>query len=313
MAGFLRALIAFIRLGRPLFLAGGFVLYGLGAAMALYDGASLSLAALLWGQAAVTATQVMVHYSNDYFDLDADRANPSPTRWSGGSRILPEGRVAPRLALWAALLAFLAAVVATLVAALALRPGPLALPLLLLALFLAWSYSAPPLRLHSSGLGEAAGALLIAGLTPLVGYYLQAGQLGVTPLLAVTPLVLLQFVMLLVIGFPDARGDAAVGKATLVVRLGGARAARLLQLALVTFYLMLPLLWAAGLPALVVVALLLFTLPGTVWLAWRVGQGKWRELAWWNWFGFVSIGLVVGSALVMLAAFLASQPPVANG
>ncbi|HSM54972.1 MAG TPA: prenyltransferase [Candidatus Sulfomarinibacteraceae bacterium] len=306
MVDFLRALIAFVRLGRPLFLAGGFVLHGLGAAMALYDGASLSLAALFWGQAAVTATQVMTHYSNDYFDLDADRANPSPTRWSGGSRILPQGRVAPRLALWAALVALVIALIAALAAALALRPGPLALPLLLLALFLAWSYSAPPLRLHSTGLGEAAGALLIAGLTPLVGYYLQAGKLGPTPLLAVTPLVLLQFVMLLVVSFPDERGDAAAGKETLVVRLGGARAARLLQLILVVFYLMLPLLWAAGLPSLVIAALLIFTLPGMVWMAWRVGQGKWREPAWWNWFGFVSIGLVVGSALVMLAAFLVS-------
>lgn len=303
MRGFLSTLVYFLRLGRPLFLVGGFVLHGLGVVMALYDGADLRVPALVWGQVVVTATQVMTHYSNDYFDLAADRANPTPTRWSGGSRILAEGHIAPSLALLTAIGGAAVALGGALVLALSLRPGPLTLPLLILALVLGWNYSAPPLQLHSSGLGEMAGAILIAALTPLVGYYLQAGELAPTPLLAVIPLVLLQFVMLLVIEFPDAGGDAAVGKETLVVRLGGARAARLVQSVLVLFYVALPLLAAAGLPSLVVVVLAIYALPGMVWMAWRVWQGKWREPSWWNWFGFVSVALVVGAALVMLAGF----------
>lgn len=303
MRGLLSTLIYFLRLGRPLFLVGGFVLHGLGVVIALYSGVRLSVPALFWGQVVVTATQVMTHYSNDYFDLAADRANPTPTRWSGGSRILAEGHVAPSLALLAAVGGAAVALGGVLVLALSLRPGPLTLPLLILTLFLGWSYSAPPLRLHSSGVGEVVGAILIAALTPLVGYYLQAGQLALLPLLAVVPLALLQFVMLLVIEFPDARGDAAVGKETLVVRLGGARAARLLQIVLVLFYVTLPLLAAAGLPLLVVTTLTVYTLPGAVWMAWRVWQGRWREPSWWNWFGFVSVALVVGAALVMLVGF----------
>ena len=74
-----KKLLAFVLLGRPLFLVGGFVLHALGVAMALYGGAALNLAALLWGQIAISAIQWMTHYSNDYFDLDADRANPTPT------------------------------------------------------------------------------------------------------------------------------------------------------------------------------------------------------------------------------------------
>ena len=65
-------------------------------------GARLNLPALLWGQAAISAVQLMAQYSNEFFDLAADRANPTPTAWSGGSRVLVEGRLSPAVALAAA-------------------------------------------------------------------------------------------------------------------------------------------------------------------------------------------------------------------
>ena len=209
-----RWLIDFLRLGRPLFLVGGFVLHSLGATIALYQGATLHWPALLWGQIAVTATQLMTHYSNDYYDLAADRANLTPTRWSGGSRVLVEGGVQPAVARQTALLLGLVTLGAAGMLAFVWQRGPLTLPLLLLALLLAWGYSAPPMQLHSRGLGELVGAFLIPGLTVLVGYYLQAGRLTLLPLLAALPLCLFQFVMLVCIELPDAAGDAAAGKRT---------------------------------------------------------------------------------------------------
>ena len=301
----LRQTIYFLRLGRPLFLAGGVVLYLLGVAIALYEGASIDLKLLLWGQFTVTAAQIMTHYSNDYFDLNADRANPTPTRWSGGSGILPAGHISPIVALATAVIAGLLALGASLWLALAPPTGVLTLPILLLALTLGWTYSAPPLSLHSTGFGEIAAAVLITGLTPLVGYYLQTGHLSRLPLLAATPLVILQFIMLVLIEFPDARGDAAAGKKTLVVRLGPARAARLLQGVVAAFLLLLPLLLYAGLPPLVTGILVLFNTPALTWLVYRLRQGVWDQPDWWNWLGFTGIALVVGSSLVELAAFVA--------
>src|SRR5712675_1289307 len=95
----LRTITAFIRLGRPHFLAGGFILNALGVSMALYSGKPINWAALIWGQIAITSTQMMVHYCNDYFDLEADRLNQTPNNWSGGSRVLPEGKLQPKVAL----------------------------------------------------------------------------------------------------------------------------------------------------------------------------------------------------------------------
>lgn len=297
--------IHFLRLGRPLFLAGGVALYLLGVAIALYEGASIDLSVLLVGQLAVTATQIMTHYSNDYFDLAADRANQTPTRWSGGSGVLPAGLIRPRSALLAACLAGLVALCAALWLAFALPGAPLTLPLLALSLFLAWSYSAPPLQLHSTGAGELSAAVLIAGLTPLTGYYLQSGALSRLPLLAAAPLISLQIVMLLLIEFPDAQGDAAADKRTLVVRLGPPRAARLLAALLVAHGALLLLVALAGLPALAAGALALFNAPALLWLLWRLRQGAWAQPRWWNWLGFTAVAQVMGSALVQLAAFLA--------
>src|SRR5215212_10128227 len=241
-------ILSVLRMGRPHFLVGGLLLHWLGVAMALSNGAPLNLPALLWGQAAVTSIQLMTHYSNDYFDLAADQANPTPTHWSGGSRVLPAGWLAPRVALRIAIGLGIFALGVAVMLAITVQPGVRTFVLIAIALLLAWSYSAPPLRLHSRGLGELTTALLVSGMTPLVGFYLQTGRVGL-PVLGVLPLCCLQFAMLLTIEFPDAAGDAIAGKRTLVVRLGGARAARLLVLLLLAAYAGLPLLVALGLPS----------------------------------------------------------------
>lgn len=298
-----RRFCAFIRLGRFHFLAGGFVLHGLGVAAALYAGAVLDVQAFVWGQVAVTATQLMTHYANDYFDLEADRANRTPTRWSGGSRVLPEGKLSPNVAFATALILVLVALIAVLVLAWAVRPGLPSLALLLLAVLLAWGYSAPPLQLHSRGIGELTTAFLVPGLTPLVGYYLQSGRLSLLPVLAVMPLCCLQFAMLLAIGFPDEAGDRAVGKRTLVVRLGAARAARLWLAALLAAYALLPVLIFVGMPFQVGIAVAL-GLPFALWQGWRVWQGAWATPARWNSLVLWSVVLLVGTAAAELAAFM---------
>ena len=294
-------LLLVLRLGRPKFLVGGLLLHGLGAAMALSTGVRLSLAALLWGQAAVSSIQLMTHYSNDYFDLAADVANLTPTPWSGGSRVLAEGWVAPRLALWIALGLGTLALGLSLVLVV-VGPGKLTGLLIAVALLLAWSYSAPPLRLHARGLGELTTALLVAGLTPLVGFYLQTGDVG-RPLLGVLPLCCMQFAMLLAIEFPDVAGDRMAGKRTLVVRLGEATAARLHGILLLAAYGLLPLLVHLGLPPLVVASISLGA-PVAFWHARRVWRGAWADPARWTSLGFWAVTLLMGTTVVEILAFL---------
>jgi 1,4-dihydroxy-2-naphthoate octaprenyltransferase len=292
---------AFARLGRPLFLVGGVVFHAVGAAGALAAGARIDLAALLWAQAAVTATQLVTHFSNEYFDLAADRATRIATPWSGGSRVLSGGQLPPRVALRAAWACAALALASGLMLAWSTRAGRAALPLVLVALALAWSYSSPPLRLHTRTLGEAFGALLLAGLTPLLGYYVQAGWPPAAWVALVVPLAGLQFAMLVTVSLPDIEGDAAVGKKTLAVRLGRVRAARLAAIVSVGS-LVLPLVPSAvdaappALPALAIAA----WLPVGIWQGtrlWRLAGGSpWSSL------GFWAIGLVTGPAASFAAA-----------
>ena len=284
----------FIRLGRPLFLFGGLALHGLGVLAAVWSGASLNLYLLIIGQAAITSIQLMTHYSNDYFDLPADKANLTPTNWSGGSRILADNLIEPQLALRMAVACGALALACSLLLASSPVSGPFTLPILLLSIGLAWSYSSPPLRLNNHGLGEVGGALIITGLTPLVGFYLQAGELTLLPFLTVLPLCCLQFAMLLVINFPDAVGDRAVGKRTLVVIMGPEKASRLYLPAIILAYGSLPLLWLAGLPVLVALAVLVL-LPLAAWLSWRMTKGAWADKDQWNSLAFWSVALLMGT------------------
>lgn len=302
-------LLALIRLGRPRFLVGGVVLHAVGAALAWHEGAAVDLAALAWGQLAITAGQLLTHYSNDYFDVAADRLHAHRPRYSGGSRVLAAGELAPRWALAAALVALVVALGATAVLALVVRPGWVTAALFGLAIALAWGYSGPPLRLHGTGAGELAGAVLLAGITPLAGYHLQGGRdlVGAAALLA--PLVALQLAMLIVVSLPDAPSDGAAGKRTLAVRAGTRRAAGAAAAAYAAAYVGVAVLWVAG-ASLALIGAYAVGAPVAAWQAARLLDGAGTDPARWDRAAFWAIGLVVGSAVALAVAL--GWPALAN-
>jgi 1,4-dihydroxy-2-naphthoate octaprenyltransferase len=205
--------------------------------------------------------------------------------------------------LTAALLCGTAAVLAT-VGLAAASPAPfITFWLALLAIFLAWSYSSPPLWLNRRGLGEITGALLVPGLTTLLAFQVQAGQLALLPLLAVIPLCLFQLAMLLSVNFPDAFGDTQVYKRTLIVKYGVRWTERLFAAALVVAYVLTPVLVWFGLPGLVGLALLM-TAPIAVWQGWRIRQSAATDPAQWDALAFWSIGLLMSAAVLEIGAFL---------
>lgn len=277
---------ALIRLGRPLFLGGGFILFGLGAVVA---GKPIDLWRYIIGQCAVTAFQLMTHYANDYFDYEADQANQTPTKWSGGSRVLPAGELPRHVALVAAIVLAVLGLIAT---------AALGSKLLVVIVVLAWIYSAPPLRLCARGLGELDTALVVTVLVPLLGFQLQGG--GATNMLALTivPLALLQFAMLLAIEFPDAVGDAMTGKRTLVVRLGARRAAWLYVAITLLAFIWPAIAYACGLPGHVA-AVMAVPAPIAIWRVVRIAEHAQRaafeRLTFWAVFLLVST-----SALALL-------------
>ncbi len=220
----MRTVAAFVRLSRPKFLLGGFAGFALGVAVAAYRGVPISLAAYLGGQATVTAFHLMTHYANDYFDRHAD-VHTRPTAFAGGSGVLVTGALAPRVALAAAQTC---AALGTLgAAAFALAGNPLVTALSLTIGVLAWSYSAPPLRLSARGWGEVDTAIIVAVLVPLTGYAAMAGTVDQLAFAATFAPACAMLAMMIAVEWPDREADAAAGKHNLLVRFGAPAAGTL--------------------------------------------------------------------------------------
>lgn len=215
-----------LRLGRPHFLLGGVAFVGLGVALSWAAGARPAALDVALAQAVVTLAQWGVHYANEAHDVAADRANHQRTRLAGGTGLVVEGRVTQGEALRAARALFAAAVLAAL--ALAWRAPPslaASAPLLLLA----WGYSAPPLRLCGRGLGELATGVVVGALVPATALVPAGVPLHAWPWMLLVPLALQVAALVAVLSLPDAEGDAAGGKRTLAVRLGGKAVRRAVQ------------------------------------------------------------------------------------
>lgn len=269
MGALLARLRLLVRLGRPQFLVYSAVLVSLGGALSLTLGRPLAPWLLLQTLALVWTNHVMTHYVNEFFDLEADRANQSPTGWTGGSRVLAEGLLSPEVAIGAAVTLMLASV------AQALCLPDSARLVAWLGLALGWAYTAPPFRLNYRGLGELTVATVLLGLVPLITVQLQGvGELERYPWPTLVPAFLVQLVRMSVMNMADHDGDVAVGKGTLVVRLGPRRAAQLHALGQALALLWLPLAWRyLGMPTSVALALLL-TAPLGLWQARRVLRGE---------------------------------------
>lgn len=240
---------------RPAFLTIALAGCLLGFATALETAFSWPLALLTLLLAAVA--QAGVNVFNDYYDhlngtdaVNVDRLFP----FTGGSRFIQNGVMSPRQTLLYGLVLF-AGVIAGGLWLIETRGFGL-FWIGLAGLLIGWTYSAPPLKLNSRGLGEvcvAGGFLLI-----VVGAdFVQRGALSLTPWLVGLPYALLVTNILYINQFPDRNADIQAGKLHWVARMEPRIAARgywliLLAAALVQVWLVL----SDWLPALTLVSLL---------------------------------------------------------
>jgi 1,4-dihydroxy-2-naphthoate octaprenyltransferase len=164
--------------------------------------------------------QLGLNVANDVFDsrLGADDANVTPTRYSGGSRVIQYGLVSSRQMASLAIAFYLGAAAIGLVL-LAVRGSPALLAIGIAGFVISIGYTAPPLKLVYRGLGEVAVALGFGPLMLLGAYVVQTGgALAWEPVVASIPVALLVALILYVNEIPDRRGDSYAGKRTLPVR-----------------------------------------------------------------------------------------------
>jgi len=163
--------------------------------------------------------------ANDYYDHKSgnDEVNREFVRpFSGGSRTIQSGLLTPREVISGAMLLFAGATLIGLY--LALVRGSFVFALGLIGLFSGLFYTAPPLNWVGKGIGEAMVGINFGALMTLGSYYVQTQEATLEPLIASLPVTLLIAAVLYINEFPDYSADKAVGKKTLVVRLGRRKA-----------------------------------------------------------------------------------------
>lgn len=175
---------------------------------------------------------------NDYFDHisrcdDINTEFVSP--YSGGSRTIQKGLLTAKEML-AGGLTFLA--LGSLMGLyLAWKRGLVILLIGLLGVFSAYFYTAPPFRLANHGIGELFVGLNFGTLMVLGAYYVQAQSLSMEATVVSIPVSILIALVLWINEFPDTVADKAVGKNTMVVRLGKRRAVDYYTILLTTTYI----------------------------------------------------------------------------
>lgn len=224
LAAFPNPFLRYFAATRPPFLSVTFAACLVGLATAALDGLMLRPLAAFFTVFFALVAHAGVNVLNDYYDAlnGTDAANTERQfPFTGGSRFIQNGVISLRAAGIFGY-ALLAAVIPAGLWLTWTSAGGLIL-IGLAGLFVGWAYSAPPFKLMSRGLGEAAVAC--GWLIVVVGAdYVQRGAFSALPFVAGFPYALHVANVLYINQFPDHKADAATGKRNWVVRLGPQRA-----------------------------------------------------------------------------------------
>jgi len=190
----------------------------LGLAAAAYD-RHFSIGLALLTLVGAIAVHLGLNVANDVFDTlsGVDDVNFTPTKFSGGSRVVQYGLVSLRQMMTLAAVFYVVAIIVGLV--LVAISGLGLLWLGVAGVLISYFYTAPPLRLVHRGLGELCVALGFGPIMVLGAYFVQTGHYALRPLILSIPVAILVMLILYANEVPDRFADGKAGKRTLVVRM----------------------------------------------------------------------------------------------
>lgn len=232
--GFTRSLKVWIRLARIPFLTGTIVPVSLGAVVAWFSAKAFNPVFFILTLLGAICLHLGTNIINDYFDFKSgcDAINVegiSPI--SGGSRVLLENLIKPKSAYFIALSFF--GIASTIGILLSVAVGWGVLLLGAVGIISGYFYVS---QMAPRGVGELIVGLNFGPLMVLGSSYVQTQRFTLDALIASIPVGLLITAILWINEVPDYTADKAVGKKTLVVRVGRKRAADLYAAIVVAAY-----------------------------------------------------------------------------
>ncbi|MDQ1278081.1 MAG: hypothetical protein QG555_1123 [Thermodesulfobacteriota bacterium] len=211
-----------IILSRPPFHTVGIFPFLLGTLLAWRTDQIFHIDIFLLGLLAVILIMLSTYQSGEYYDFQEDKISKSifPSRFAGGSGVMPAGGVSGKIPLWTSVISFLIAGVIGLVLQFNYHTGSYTLLLGCLGALPGFFYSTRPVRLVETGAGELLIGFCYGWLPVAAAFYIQTAYLHHLIHWLALPIGLSIFNVILINEFPDYEADRQVGKKNLLVRLG---------------------------------------------------------------------------------------------
>jgi 1,4-dihydroxy-2-naphthoate octaprenyltransferase len=214
----LNTVFKIIKLGRLQYLIGDFLLFTMGALLAISFNAEFVLGKFVLGYAILFTAHLSVHYSNDYFDANVDK-HTSPTAISGGSGILVENPELKEFAKWFSIGIMSLSITLTAAFTVIFKYPITFFLFLLFGNMLAWFYTAPPIKLSYRRLGEVANIIAVVIFLG-TGYFALQRTLDLPFFLFSIPIIFLNLIFIVSFQIPDMEGDKLGGKMTWIASKG---------------------------------------------------------------------------------------------
>jgi 1,4-dihydroxy-2-naphthoate octaprenyltransferase len=283
----------YTKLARPLLLLDSALMYILGVGIARYLGVIIDTGVFSQGLVWVLSLQLGVHFLYGYF-AQPPAIEKKKDNDDTGQRLRRE------IPLWLGITSLTITTSFTLVL---LRSGVvdgavyLVMGLLLLGSFIS---VVPPFCLVDSPYRVIILSIMLANFIPALAYMLQENELHRLLTMTTFPLTLLHFAMLLALEFQGYAADLKQARPTLLVRLGWPRGMRLINILILSGYLLLGVAMLFGLPLNLALPAF-FVLPLALFLIWyltRIAEGAKP-----HWIALNAMAILVYGLTTYLLAF----------
>jgi 1,4-dihydroxy-2-naphthoate octaprenyltransferase len=214
-----------IILSRPPFHIVGILPFVLGTFLAYRLGGVFNPEVFVIGVIGVILVMISTHHAGEYFDLAEDTiaAGQHNNPFAGGTRLIPAGKMPPRVALVTSIVSFTLAAAVGVVLQFVYETGPWTLVLGCLGALPGFFYSTEPVRLVKRGVGELFIGFCYGWLPVAASYYIQTATIAPIIHWMWLPIGFSIFNVILLNEFPDYEADRAAGKKNLLYRIGKAK------------------------------------------------------------------------------------------
>ena len=217
-----QALKGWIILSRPPFHTVGILPFLLGTFLAYRLTGAFYPEVFVFGVAGVILILLSTYHAGEYFDRreNAISARIHENPFAGGTRMINEGKISARVALWTSIISIFMAFIIGVALQFVYKTGPYTLLIGFLGAVPGFFYSTEPVRLVKRGVGELFIGFCFGWLPVASSYYIQTASIAPVIHWLWMPIGFSIFNVILLNEFPDYEADIVTGKKNLLVRIG---------------------------------------------------------------------------------------------